>query len=121
MWVLESVINPMKTAELLELINGEILGHHFDHDGIIFGAYACDMLSRVVSSIGDGQVWITILNSINVVAVASLSDCPCVILAEEVKMDGDVIKRAEENNITVISSPLSAYEICGLIYKNLEI
>ncbi len=110
----------MKTAELINLIKGEILGDYFDHDGIIFGAYACDMLSRVVSSIEDGQVWITILNSINVVAVASLSECPCVILAEEVKMDKDVIKRADENNITVISSPLSSYEICGLIYKYQE-
>jgi len=108
----------MKTAELLKLIKGEILGHNFDSDDIISGAYACDMLSRVVSSIEDGQVWITILNSINVVAVASLSECPCVILAEEVKMDSDVIKRADDNNIAIISSPLSAYEICGLIYKN---
>jgi len=110
----------MNISELKEMISGETLGQTFDKDNLIFGAYACDMLSRVVSSIGDGQVWITILNSMNVVAVASLSECPCVILAEDVKMDSDVIKRADENNITIISTGLSAYEICGLIYKNRE-
>jgi len=107
----------IKIAKLNEIIAGEILGKTFEKDNFISGAYACDMLSRVVSSIGDRQVWITILNSMNVVAVASLSECPCVVLAEAVKMDSDVIKRADENNITVISTALSAYEVCGLIYN----
>ena len=110
----------MRINELMNLIQGDIYGNYYEQRITITGAYACDMLSRVVSTIENGQVWITILNSINVVAVASLSECPCVILAEGVKMDMDVVKRAEENNVMIISTPLSTYEICGLIYNRME-
>ena len=110
----------MNINRLARLIDGEVLGITYNNQTEINGAYTCDMLSRVVSSIENNTAWITILNSINVVAVASLSECPCVILAENVKMDSEILKKADENNITILSSPLSAYEICGLIYQALE-
>lgn len=110
----------MNIEEITGLIEGKILGRFYKGDYQISGAYVCDMLSRVVSSIESGQVWITILNSINVVAVASLSECPCVILADDVKMPDDVIKRADENNVMILSTGFSAYKVCGLIYGKME-
>ena len=110
----------MKIEKINQLIRGKVQGSYYDPDIGVTGAYACDMLSRVVSTIGNGQVWITILNSINVVAVAALSECQCVILAEDVIMEPDVLQRADENNIIIVSSSLSTYEICGLIFSNME-
>ena len=49
------------------------------------------------------------MSNINVVAVASLSDVSCVILAESVKMDREVIETAENKGINILSTDMSAY------------
>ena len=64
-----------------------------------------------------GNAWITIMNNINVVAVASLADVSCVIFAEGTDVPDEVIKRAEAQGINLLRSELPAYELCGRIYK----
>lgn len=76
----------------------------------ITGGYACDLLSLVVSRIKNNDVWFTILNSINVIAVATLAECVCVMLTDDVEMESRVLDRAREKGITVLSTPLPTYE-----------
>ena len=76
----------------------------------VTGGYACDLLSWVISHIQTGEVWMTILNSVNVVAVAVLSECSCILLTENVGMPEDVLNRAREKGLVVLSTPLSTYE-----------
>ena len=47
---------------------------------------------------------------INVVAVASLLDVSCVILAEGVALDEDALKAATEKQINLLVSEKSTYE-----------
>lgn len=77
----------------------------------ISGAYCGDLLSWVMGRAQSDNAWITIMSNINVVAVASLSDVSCVILAEGVKLDEDALKAAKEKEINILSSKKSAYEI----------
>lgn len=79
------------------------------------GVYAGDLLSRAMSRVEAGNLWITIMNNMNVVAVASLTEAAAVILAEGVKLMPEAEEAARENNITVLSSDLSVYEICRVI------
>lgn len=81
----------------------------------VHGGFACDMLSWVISRLQDNQAWFTILNSVNVVAVAVLSECSCVVLTEDVVMEADVLQRAVEKNLVVLSTPLPTYEACAVI------
>ncbi len=74
--------------------------------------YSCDLLSRAMSHVEEGSLWLTIMSNINVIAVASLTEAAAVILCEGVGMDEDVLRAAEEKEVTVISSPLSVYELC---------
>lgn len=75
------------------------------------GAYIGDLLSWVMGKASSENVWITIMSNINVIAVATLADVSCVILAEGVTVDSDVISAAESKCVNVLSSKLSAYEI----------
>ena len=77
----------------------------------IDGVYIGDLLSWVMGRAGEDNAWITIMTNINVVAVASLSDVACVILAEGTAPDNEVLSTAEEKGVNVLSSPLGAYEI----------
>ena len=74
------------------------------------GAYIGDLLSWVMGKASSGNVWITIMSNINVIAVATLADVSCIVLAEGVSVDGDVIAAAEAKGVNVLSSKLSAYE-----------
>lgn len=84
-------------------------------DREVCGCYAGDLLSWVMSHAGYGDIWITIMSNINVVAVASLTECAAVIMAEGVTPDEEVIRVASEKGITLFSDPRSVYELCCLV------
>ena len=86
-----------------------------DSERKISGAYCGDLLSWVMGHAQSGDAWITIMSNINTVAVASLADVSCIILAEGVKPESDVIKTAEEKGINILSSSKSVYEISVLL------
>ncbi len=77
----------------------------------IKNVYIGDLLSWVMGKAQADDAWITIMSNINVVAVASLSDVACVILAEDVILDDATIKAAQDKGINIISTPQSAYQV----------
>lgn len=86
-----------------------------DGEREIEGVYCGDLLSWVMGKAQSGNAWITIMQNINVVAVASLSDVSCVILAEKVQLDEDAQKAANDKGINILSSEKSAYEIALIL------
>ena len=85
----------------------------------INGVYIGDLLSWVMGKAQCDNIWITIMSNINVIAVASLSDVSCVLLAEDVTLDDEVLNTAKQKGINILSTPLSAYDaavkISGII------
>ena len=84
------------------------------------GVYVGDLLSRAMSRVEPCNIWVTIMSNVNVIAVATLTEPAAVVLAEGVTMGDDVIKNAKEQGIDVLSSPLSAFEICVRINEALR-
>ena len=82
-----------------------------DGEREIDGVYIGDLLSWVMGRAESGNVWITIMSNINIVAVASLADVACVVLAEGVTLADDVRATAEQKGINVYSSSKAAYEL----------
>ena len=81
----------MKVVELASLCGFETLCMP-DGDRQVSGAYIGDLLSWVMGRARADSAWITIMSNVNVVAVASLADVACVILAEGVTLDDELIK-----------------------------
>ena len=84
-------------------------------DREIEGVYCGDLLSWVMGRAESGNAWITIMQNINVIAVASLCDVSCVILAESVKLDADAEKAALAKGINILSSEKSSYEVAHML------
>ena len=80
-------------------------------------AYSGDLLSWVMGNAEDGNVWITIMSNANIVAVATLVDVSCIVLAEGVKLDDDIILTAENKGVNILSTKLAAYDAAVLISK----
>lgn len=101
-----------KIAEALSLVpETEIVSEEWD------GVYCGDFLSRAMSHVDAGNLWVTIMNNINVVAVASLTDAAAVILCEGVKLLPDALAAAKEKGVTVFGTSLTAYETCCRIHE----
>ena len=79
-------------------------------DRVITGVYIGDLLSWVMGRAGENEAWITIMSNRNVVAVATLADTSCVILAEGVELDQGVAELAYEKGVNVLLSKDRAYE-----------
>ena len=90
-----------------------------DPERKIEGVYIGDLLSWVMGRAQSDNIWITIMSNINVIAVASLSDVSCVLLAENVTLDDEVLNTAKAKGINILSTPLAAYDaavrISGMI------
>ncbi len=80
-------------------------------DRDVKGCHIGDLLSLVMSKAQSGDAWITIQGNINVPAVASLTDCAMVIVAENMKLDLQAQKRAESEGIPTYTSEKSAFQL----------
>ena len=94
----------------------DLLDHGFesvslpDGDREIDGVYIGDLLSWVMGRAQMDNAWITIMTNVNVIAVASLADTSCVILAEDVEMPQDLVETAEQKEINILRSSQPIYE-----------
>ncbi|MBQ8751644.1 MAG: hypothetical protein IJZ13_00900 [Clostridia bacterium] len=79
-------------------------------DREVTGVYIGDLLSWVMGRAGSGDAWITIMSNQNIVAVATLADTACILLAEGVQPDEGVAQLALDKGINLLCSPYSAYE-----------
>jgi len=105
----------MTVNEIADKLKMKVLAG--DGNTQVKGFYACDLLSWVISHAQTGNMWLTIMNNLNVIAVASLTDIACVVVAEGVEIDEAVINRAREKEITLVSSELPAAEIILKAYE----
>lgn len=74
------------------------------------GCYIGDLLSLAMSKVQMNYVWITIQTNVNIVAVASLADAACIIVADGCVPDEKTVERAKEQDVIILGSELSAYE-----------
>lgn len=72
--------------------------------------FCCDLLSVAMSKIPAGGIWVTVIANINTLAVASLTEAACVILAEGVTPDENFIQKARQEEICLLITSLPVFE-----------
>ncbi len=91
-----------------------------DGERAIEGVYIGDLLSWVMGRASSGNVWITIMSNINIVAVATLADVACIVLAEGVTLDESVRQTAEQKGVNVYTTDMTAYEVAATLATTLK-
>jgi len=109
----------MKVSELINKLNPEILTSSDFQDRDVTGCYIGDLLSWVMGKAKQGDAWITIMNNINIVAVAELTDVSCIIISEGLSVGEDIIKKADEEGIIILKSDKTSYELAADLSKEL--
>jgi len=109
----------MNVRELMEALSAksETYGSTECLAADITCGYTCDLLSWVMAHGQPGMAWITVQTHVNVIAVAVLMEMACVILPEGVALDETALKKAQEENLAVLMSGKTAYELSGIMAK----
>lgn len=104
---LQSILN---LPECRTLVKG-------DPEREITKIFCCDLLSIAMSKAPAGSVWVTVMGNRNTLAVASLADAACIVLAEGVSLDEGTLAKAEEERIAVLSTELPIFDIALEIHE----
>lgn len=90
-------------------------GTHLDR--AISNVYSCDLLSWVMAKGKHDTAWITVQTHNNILAVASLLEFACIIIPEGITVDQEIIDKANEQEVTILSSKLEVFEIFKILYE----
>jgi predicted transcriptional regulator len=107
----------MKLNELIKKLNLELKSTSTALDVEVTHAYASDILSDVMSHAQDGSIWITLQTHRNIVSVAMLKSLAGIILIGGRNPDDESMKKANEENIPILSTGLTTFEIVGKLYE----
>ncbi|HON18275.1 MAG TPA: DRTGG domain-containing protein [Salinivirgaceae bacterium] len=86
----------------------------------VTGGYVSDLLSDVMGHSSEGQIWITLQTHKNIIAIASLKELAGIILVQGFEPDADTQKQAEDEQIPILGTHLSTFEISGKLYNLLH-
>ena len=106
----------MKLKDILALPDCRVLSQG-NPEREISRVFCCDLLSIAMGKAPSDRVWVTVMGNRNTLAVASLTDTACIVLAEGVSLDEGTISKASEEGIAVLSTELPAFDIALEIYQ----
>ncbi len=106
----------MNIQSLAELTNSKLLTPETDQTREVTCGYSCDLLSWVMAHGKSGMAWITVQTHMNAVAVATLMEMAAIIVPEGIAVPEEVVERASNEGLAILSSEKAAYELCGLMY-----
>ncbi len=110
----------MKLNKIVENLSLEVkTGKNFLQNNVT-GVYISDLLSDVMANSKEGNIWITLQTHMNIVAVAGLKNLSGIIIVGNRQLQEDVLQKAEYEKITVMSTPLPAFEVAGKLYQLLN-
>ncbi|MBN1570462.1 MAG: serine kinase [Acidobacteria bacterium] len=107
----------MNVAEAAKKIEGILMAARSSVEREIQGGYASDLLSDVMGNSREGDIWVTMQKHVNVVAVAQLNNLAAIVLVNGRTPESDTAVRAEEIGIPIISTPLQAFDVIGILYS----
>jgi len=83
----------------------------------VTGAYVSDLLSDVIANSEAGNIWITLQLHPNIIAVATLKELAGIILVNSRQPEQETLKKAQEEQIPLMTTELSAFQLAGKLYK----
>ena len=107
----------MKLNEIIEKLELEVKTGSNNLDVEVTKGYASDLLSDVMANVKKNNLWITIQTHPNIVAVAVLKMLSGIVLAGGHQPEEATVEKAMAKKVTLLTSPLSAYDLIGRLYE----
>ena len=110
----------MTVQELIDSGSFQIINVGEDTDRAITVPFCCDLLSIAMGRAPAGYAWVTVMGNMNTLAVATLADAACIIMAEGTALDDIAMKKAKYQEITVLATELPVFDAALKVYQGLH-
>ncbi len=108
----------MNLQEVIDSLQLNLLTENKDFSAVqITNGYTSDLLSCVMTGAEDQCIWVTLISHNNIVAVASLLNVAAVIITENAQPDEATIARANEQSVTLLSTPHPTFNVVGQLWE----
>lgn len=104
----------MNLKEIIDIVKGEV--RCGDTDREISICCASDLMSDVLTLDTENALLITGLATNQAINTAQMADIETIIFVRGKKIGKDLIAFAEENDVTIITTSLSMFRCCGLLF-----
>lgn len=104
----------IKVSEIMEKFGLTLITDGEGLENTVTNVYIGDLLSWVMGRAKESCAWITIQGHINIIAVALLVNASCIIVAEGASVDPDSIAKANAEDIPILTSSKTSYELAEL-------
>ncbi len=108
-------IQQLIDQKLFEPVN---IGENLERE--VSQPFCCDLLSVAMSRAPEAGAWVTVMGNMNTLAVATLTDVGCIILAEGMDLDDIALSKAKQEEMTVLKTELSIFDAALSIYNLLQ-
>ncbi len=109
------------TVKDLTQIDGFTILNKGDDEREISQIFCCDLLSVVMGRCPADSVWITVMGNMNSIAVATLADASCILLAEGSVLDEQAASKALSENMSVLRTEMPIFEASLAIYERMKL
>lgn len=120
MMIPENGANNMTVQQLIDTKKFELVNEGDDMAREITTPFCCDLLSIAMGRAPAGCAWVTVMGNINTLAVATLADAACIIMAEGVEVDDMVCAKAKMQGITLLKTELPVFDAAQWIYQQMQ-
>jgi predicted transcriptional regulator len=107
----------MLVSDIVEALNLTVYSGKSGLNREVDGGYASDLLSDVMGHADAGNVWVTLQNHKNVMAIASLKDLAAIVLVKGIEPEPDTLSQSNEEQIPILGTDLETFEVVGKIYE----
>ena len=100
----------MTIRDIIESEKFRLICEGDEPDREIETVFCCDLLSVAMSKGPEGAAWVSVMGNINALAVMSLTDMACLILAEGARLDEQAVAKAKEEGLAVFATDGPIFE-----------
>lgn len=107
----------MKLKEIKEVLNAEVLtGEEFLYREVN-AAFGSDLMSDVLAFVNEGTALLTGLTNPQVIRTAEMIDLFVIVFVRGKIPNNEILKMAQKNNITILTTEYTLYTACGKLYE----
>lgn len=107
----------MKISDIVTLLDARILRGADKLEQNVYSACCSDLMSDVLAFVNEKTVLLTGLTNMHVVRTAEMLDLKCLIFARGKVPQDDVLDRADELGLVVLSACKTMFTCAGLLYE----
>lgn len=108
----------MTIREIAALLDASVLLGEAGLDRQVYSGCGSDLMSDVLAFVKENTALITGLTNMHVIRTAGMVDINCIIFARGKMPDDEMLKKAEELDLVILSTQKTAYTACGILYQN---